>query len=126
MLADRRSHTTLPTADVARLRTFYEGTLGFTPFAERPNAVVYRTADGSMFAISRATVAARAGFTQMAFTVPDIDAEVAELRGRGVVFQEYETPQTIDGIATIGPGRAAWFQDPDGNVLAVLEWTDSV
>ena len=126
MLAERRSHTTLPTSDVTRLRTFYEQTLGFSPFAERPNAVIYRTQGGSLFAISRATVEARAGFTQMAFTVPDIDAEVAELRSRGVVFEEYESPRTVDGIATIGPGRAAWFQDPDGNVLAVLEWTDPV
>ena len=126
MLADRRSHTTLPTTDVARLRTFYEATLGFTPFAERPNAVVYRTAEGSLFALSRASVTDRAGFTQMGFTVPDIEAEVAELRGRGVVFEEYETPRTTDGIATIGPGRAAWFKDPDGNLLALLEWTDPV
>jgi catechol 2,3-dioxygenase-like lactoylglutathione lyase family enzyme len=126
MLPDRRSHTTLPTTDIERLRTFYEGTLGFRPFAERPNAVIYRTADGSLFALSRASVTERVGFTQMGFTVPDIEAEVAELRARGVVFQEYEAPRTTDGIATIGPGRAAWFQDPDGNVLALLEWTDPV
>lgn len=100
MLPDRRSHATLPTADIARLGTFYEDTLGFKPLAERPNAVIYRTAD--------------------------TEAEVAELRSRGVVFQEYETPRTVDGIATIGPGRAAWFQDPDGNLLAVLEWADPV
>jgi hypothetical protein len=56
----------------------------------------------------------------MAFTVDDIDAEVADLRARGVVFEEYEAPKTVGGIATIGAGRAARFKDPDGNLLAVI------
>ena len=60
----------------------------------------------------------------MAFTVDDIEAEVADLRARGVVFESYETPETIDGIATIGAGLAAWFKDPDGNVLAILQFDD--
>src|SRR6478672_4674500 len=126
MLADRRTHTTLPTDDPQRLRRFYEDTLGLTPFAERPNAIMYRTGPGSLFVLSRASVPGRGGFTQMAFTVPDIEAEVAELRGRGVVFEAYETPRTEEGIARVGAGRAAWFQDPDGNLLALLEWTEPV
>lgn len=126
MLPDCRAHTTLPTTDVARLRRFYEDTLGFRPYAERPNTVVYRTGDGSLFALSRASITERTGFTQMGFTVPDIEAEIRDLRAVGIRFEEYETPRTVDGIATIGPGRAAWFQDPDGNLLALLEWTDPV
>jgi hypothetical protein len=43
-----------------------------------------------------------------------------------VVFEEYETPKTEGGIATVGAGRAAWFQDPDGNLLALLEWSEPV
>jgi catechol 2,3-dioxygenase-like lactoylglutathione lyase family enzyme len=124
MLATCRTHTTLPTDDPQRLRHFYEDTLGFTAFAERPNAVIYRTSSGSLFALSRASVPGRGGFTQMAFTVPDIEAEVAELRARGVVFEEYQTPRTEDGIARVGAGRAAWFKDPDGNLLGILEWDE--
>jgi predicted enzyme related to lactoylglutathione lyase len=60
----------------------------------------------------------------MAFTVDDIEAEVTELQARGVVFETYETPKTTGGIATIGAGRAAWFKDPDGNVLAILQFDD--
>jgi catechol 2,3-dioxygenase-like lactoylglutathione lyase family enzyme len=126
MLADRRAHTTLPTLDVDRLRHWYEDVLGFTPFAERPGAVLYRTAAGSLFALSRAGSASAGATTQMAFTVDDIDAEVADLRGRGVVFETYQTPETVGGIATIGPGRAAWFKDPDGNLLAVIQFHDPV
>jgi len=126
MLADRRAHTTLPTLDVERLRRWYEDILGFTPFAERPGAVIYRTATGSLFALSRAGSPSSGTTTQMAFTVDDIDAEVADLRARGVIFEMYATPETIEGIATIGPGRAAWFKDPDGNLLAVIQFHDPV
>ena len=126
MLADRRVHTTLPTLDVERLRRWYEDVLGFVPFAERPGAVLYKTAAGSLFALSRAGSASAGTTTQMAFTVDDVDGEVADLRDRGVEFETYETPATFDGIATIGPGRAAWFKDPDGNLLALIQFHDPV
>ena len=126
MLSRCRVHTTLPTADIDRLRAWYEGVLGFTPMAIRPNAVLYETTPGSVFAISRGSVLSSSTHTQIAFTVDDIDAEVADLDVGGVVFEEYETPRTDGGIATIGPGRAAWFKDPDGNLLAVLQFDDPV
>lgn len=126
MLPDRRVHTTLPTLDPERLRSFYEQTLGFVPFAERPGAVLYRAGDGTLFAISKAGGRATGAHTQMAFTVPDIAAEVAALRARGVVFEEYETPRTEQGIGRVGAGRAAWFKDPDGNLIGVLQFDDPV
>ena len=126
MLSRCRVHTTLPTADIDRLRGWYEGVLGLTPMAVRPNAVLYETTPGSVFAISRGSVLSSSTHTQMAFTVDDVDAEVADLKARGVVFEEYEAPRTVGGIATIGPGRAAWFKDPDGNLLAVLQFDDPV
>ena len=124
MLADSRAHTTLPTADVERLRAWYEGVLGFTPFAERPGAVLYRTAVGSVFAISRGSALSTGTHTQMAFTVDDIEVAAADLRARGIVFETYEAPKTTAGIAHIGAGRAAWFKDPDGNLLAILQFDD--
>ena len=124
MLSNCRVHATLPTADVDRLRTWYEDVLGLTPLAVRPGAVLYETTPGSVFAISRGSVPSSGTHTQMAFTVSDVAAEVAELEARGVVFESYEAPRTEGGIATIGPGRAAWFKDPDGNLLALLQWDD--
>ena len=52
----------------------------------------------------------------MAFRVDDIQGEVAALRANGVAFEEYETPKTLDGIADVGAGWAAWLKDPDGNL----------
>jgi predicted enzyme related to lactoylglutathione lyase len=126
MLAERRAHTTLPTLDVDALRPFYEDVLGFTPRAILPGAVLYEAGDGSIFAISRAGQPSSGTNTQMAFTVPDVDAEVTELRARGVVFEAYDTPRTEAGIARIGVGRAAWFKDPHGNLLGVLQFDEPV
>jgi len=124
MLSECRVHTTLPTSDVERLRDWYVEVLGMTPFAERPGAVLFRTGAGSAFAISRGSVLSSGTHTQMAFTVEDIEAEVADLASRGIVFEAYDAPKTEGGIATIGAGRAAWFKDPDGNLLAVLQFHD--
>jgi catechol 2,3-dioxygenase-like lactoylglutathione lyase family enzyme len=124
MLQDRRVHATLPVADLAVARAFWEGRLGFTPMEIYPTAVLYAGAGGSVFAISRASARATGGNTQMAFTVPDIEAEVAELVGAGVSLEAYDLPglRTIGGIAEMGGNRVAWFKDPDGNVSGVIEF----
>ena len=59
----------------------------------------------------------------MGFATDDIDADVAELRGRGVVFEEYDFPglKTEGGIATTGDARAAWFKDSEGNMLGIIQ-----
>lgn len=97
MLADRRAHTTLPTPDVDTLRKFYEQVLGLEPYAVRTGATFYRVGDGTLFAITRSGGKATGAHTQLSFTVPDVAAEVAELRARGVSFEEYETPKTVGG-----------------------------
>jgi catechol 2,3-dioxygenase-like lactoylglutathione lyase family enzyme len=124
MLTERRAHTTLPVVDLDRARVFWEGTLGFAPFETYPGAVLYRTAEGSVFALSRGSSAAGGATTQMAFSVPDVVTEVAELKARGVVFEEYDFPSltTVGGIGRIGAGRAAWFKDPEGNLVGVLQF----
>jgi len=124
MLPKRRVHATLPVSDLAVARDFWEGQLGFVPLEVWPTAVLYAGAGGSVFAISRASARATGGNTQMAFTVPDIAAEVAELTGLGIAFEAYDLPglRTIDGIAEMGGNRVAWFRDPDGNVIGVIEF----
>ena len=60
----------------------------------------------------------------MGLRVPDARAAVAELRSRGVVFEEYDFPglKTVDGIADIGDGNvAAWFKDSEDNIIGVVE-----
>jgi catechol 2,3-dioxygenase-like lactoylglutathione lyase family enzyme len=114
----------LPVTDLAASRAFWEGRLGFVPLEVYPTAALYSAGSGSVFAVSKASARATGGATQMAFTVPDIEAEVAELGRLGITFEQYDLPglRTVGGIALMGGNRVAWFKDPDGNVIGVIEF----
>jgi catechol 2,3-dioxygenase-like lactoylglutathione lyase family enzyme len=126
MLAERRVHATLPVADLDRARAFYENTLGFSPHDVQASAVLYRAGEGTLFAVTRSSGSPSGTHTQMGFTTPDIEADVADLKRRGVVFEEYDYPtlKTVDSIAQTGPNRAAWFKDPEGNLIGIIEFVD--
>ena len=121
--------TRLPAQDLQRARAFYAEKLGLEPTEERPGGLLYRCARGD-FALFASGGAPSGSHTQMAWDVEDIEAAVAELKARGVVFEEYDVPglTTVNGIAEVagnypskgGVGeRGAWFKDSEGNLLAI-------
>lgn len=120
----------LPCQDLERARRFYADTLGLEPVEEREGGLRYVLA-GAEFCLFASTGRADGSFTQLAFTVHDAAATVAELRRRGVHFVSYDMPgtSTVDGLVTIdgqypskGSGeRAAWFTDSEGNLLGLGE-----
>jgi len=118
-------HATIAVSDLERARTFYEGNLGFQVKEERSDGVTYQDAAGGWFLVYPSQFAGTAKSTYMSFEVGDVQEAVRELRGKGVVFEEYDLPglKTVDGIADIQGVRGAWFKDPDGNILAVAERT---
>jgi catechol 2,3-dioxygenase-like lactoylglutathione lyase family enzyme len=129
VLRDGRLAARLPVEDLARARRFYSEKLGLEPVEERPGGLRY-VCPGGEFALFQSSGRSTGTFTQMGWTVDDIEAEVAELRRRGVVFEEVELPglTTVDGIADVagnypskgGVGeRGAWFRDSEGNLLAI-------
>ena len=131
MLANARTAARLPAQDLDRARRFYAEKLDLEPVDERPGGLLYRPASGE-FALYQSTGASPGTFTQMAFEVDDIDATVATLKQRGVVFEELDVPgmKTVDNIAEIEGNyaiknatgeRAAWFHDSEGNLLGVGE-----
>ena len=129
MLRNARVATRLPAQDLERARAFYAERLGLEPLERRPGGLLYRC-DGTDFVLFQSAGMPSGDHTQMAFEVADIEAAVNELRGRGVVFEEYDLPglRTIDAIAEVegnypskgGRGeRGAWFRDSEGNLLAI-------
>jgi catechol 2,3-dioxygenase-like lactoylglutathione lyase family enzyme len=131
MLANARVATRLPTQDLDRARRFYSEKLGLEPAEERPGGLLYRMPNGD-FALYASAGGAPGTFTQVAFEVDDIVAVVAELKRRGVTFEEVDVPglRTVDGIAEVegnypskgGKGeRAAWLRDSEGNLLGIGE-----
>ncbi len=123
MLANCRAFATIPAADLGRARKWYEEKLGLKPSTEEPMGLVYRLAYGTGFLLYPTPGAGQAPNTLMTFSSTDVPGDVAALRGRGVVFEEYDFPglKTVDGIATIGGRAAGWFKDSEGNVLAIGE-----
>jgi catechol 2,3-dioxygenase-like lactoylglutathione lyase family enzyme len=130
MLKEARIAARIPAQDLERARTFYAEKLGLEPIEERPGGLLYRGASGE-FALFQSAGASPGTFTQLAFEVDDIEATVAELRERGVVFEEVDVAglRTVEAIAEVagnypskGSGeRAAWFRDSEGNMLGVSE-----
>ncbi len=128
MLKNGRVATRLPAQDLERARRFYSEKLGLEPSEERQGGLLYEMAEG-VFALFQSAGASTGEFTQMGWDVDDIDATVADLKQRGVVFEEVDVPglKTVDGIAEVagnypskGRGeRAAWFRDSEGNLLGL-------
>jgi catechol 2,3-dioxygenase-like lactoylglutathione lyase family enzyme len=129
MLQNSKVATRLPAVDLERARAFYAEKLGLVPVEERPGGLKYECASG-VFALFQSAGRASGDHTQMAFEVDELEAVVAELRARGVQFEEVDLPglHTVNGIAEVqgnypssgGIGeRAAWFRDSEGNLLGV-------
>jgi catechol 2,3-dioxygenase-like lactoylglutathione lyase family enzyme len=129
MLKRGRVATRIPARDLQRARSFYADKLGLEPNEERPGGLLYHCGEGE-FALFESSGAASGDHTQMAWEVEDIEATVATLRARGVVFEEYDLAglKTVNGIAEVagnypskgGVGElAAWFRDSEGNLLGI-------
>jgi catechol 2,3-dioxygenase-like lactoylglutathione lyase family enzyme len=123
LLTHRRVHATIPAADLGRTRKWYSDKLGFEPIRELPGGLMYDAAEGTRFVIYPTPNAGKSPNTLMGFATPDIEAEVRELKARGVVFEEYDYPtlKTVNSIATSGPVRSAWFRDSEGNIIGVVQ-----
>jgi len=122
MLQDSPVYSYIPAKDVGRARKFYEQTLGFKPKQEISGGVVYQCARGTAAFLYLTPNAGTSKASQLFWEVADIEAEMAELKGRGVVFEKYDMPGTdANGITTAGGARAAWFKDSEDNILAIIQ-----
>jgi predicted enzyme related to lactoylglutathione lyase len=113
----------IPATDIARARRFYEEKVGLVPREETAGGVVYECGDRSWIFLYPSAGAGTSKASQAFWQVDDLEAEMAELKARGVVFEEYDMPgiKTVNGIVTAGGAKAAWFKDSEGNILAVIQ-----
>ena len=122
-LADWSLGTTIPAKDLDGTRRFYQDVLGAQVVTEDPGGIIYRSGD-SYFSLYPTEFAGTAQHTLGAFAVGDVEAAVADLRGKGVRFEDYDLPglKTVNGIAELGGTKVAWFKDPEGNILSIVEF----
>lgn len=113
----------IPVQSVPRAREFYERKLGFTAARESAGGVVYEFASGTSCFLYPTPNAGTSKASQAYWQVDDVEREVADLKARGVRFEEYDMPglKTTNGIATAGGAKTAWFKDTEGNILAIVQ-----
>jgi predicted enzyme related to lactoylglutathione lyase len=119
----------LPAQDPGRAKAFYAGKVGLRALESdflhaRDGRVGFTVGDGvSQLFVYPARVRSSGEFTQAVIHVTDVRAAVEEMRGRGVEFEEYDTPETRteNGVARMpGGGEAAWFKDSEGNLVGLV------
>ena len=119
MLANSMVVPTVAVTDLGRAKAFFEEQVRLPLLEENPFALRFGAGKGTQLAVRRGQP--NVGQTAAHFEVDDIEAVVSDLTSRGVTFEEYETPKTVNFIAQVGPARGAWFTDPDGNVFGVRQ-----
>ena len=120
-----RISAVLIAGDLDAARDFYENKIGLTLSSETiKNHLVFEAGDGTTLLVYGRGGGNKADHTQVRFWSDDIEADVAALAGRGVVFEDYDNEyiKTVGHVATTtGIGKSAWFKDPEGNTIAIFQ-----
>ena len=127
MLSDYLVHPSLATADLTRARAWYADKLDLRPIHDWPGLLVYRVG-GTIFTVFETPAAGTAKNTVAVWSVDHLAAEMARLRARGVLFEEYDFgggDRTVDGVMADDDGNLnAWFSDSDDNIISLFEGHD--
>ncbi|HET7612848.1 MAG TPA: VOC family protein [Gemmatimonadaceae bacterium] len=122
MLGAKDATATVAVSDLGVARKFYEGSVGLRPLpSEQPEVVEYKTGNATLL-VYRSQFAGTNKATAVTWSVDNTEEEVRALKSKGVVFEHYDMPgATLKGdVHVMGPMKAAWFKDPDGNILAIV------
>jgi catechol 2,3-dioxygenase-like lactoylglutathione lyase family enzyme len=124
MLTHSPATTILPVRDLARARDFYQQRLGLTPMGlQQDGKFLFSLGDGGTLALFPKPEGTKAEHTAVSFKVDDVVSEIRALKAKGVVFEDYDFPgfRTEGHICVLGSEKAAWFKDPEGNILCLHE-----
>jgi catechol-2,3-dioxygenase len=126
MLANHPIDVMLLGSDLGVAKAFYGERIGLEVLLESDDFVTFRCGGDSRLVVTKSTTGTSEEQTKASWRVDDIAAEVSELRSRGVEIREYDEEwlKTVDGVADVGFALAAWFIDPSGNILGLLEFKD--
>jgi len=114
----------LPVVDLSRATGFYRDRLGLKDLGDEASGNhLLQTGAGATIGLMPAEPGAQSAHTVLTFEVENITDEVKDLEGRGVGFLDYDTPEikTVDHVCDFGNEKAAWFADPEGNILCLHE-----
>jgi catechol-2,3-dioxygenase len=122
MLADKDAVATVAVKDLKAAKKFYGDTLGLKPTpVPEPEVLNYKSGNSTVL-VYKSQFAGSNKATSVTWIVDDVEGTVTDLMAMGVAFEHYDFPgMTRKGDVHIaGKSKAAWFKDPDGNILAVV------
>ena len=116
----------LPVKELERARDFYVSRLGLEAEGLAPDGKFILRANGVRLALMPKPGGTKAEHTALSFKVDNIAAEIQALKSRGVSFHDYDLPgfKTVNHVAVLGKEKAAWFSDPEGNILCLHQDTE--
>jgi len=122
MLSEANAVATIAVKNLETARKFYHDTLGLKEARSEENEVAVFTSGQSLINVYRSQFAGTNKATALTWAVEDVEAEVRRLKGKGVAFEHYEMPglKREGDIHVAGQIKVAWFKDPDGNILNII------
>lgn len=110
-------------SDIDRARSFYEDTLGLKTKNEMAGELLTMESGDTLINVYRSEFAGTNKATALTFGVDDVESEVRDLKNKGIFFEHYDMPGLeLRGDVHVGEGmKMAWFKDPDGNILSIVE-----
>ena len=123
MLRNADATPMIAVSDIGRAKQFYSSKLGLEPGDEMGDEFFMLRSGNTTLNVYRSEFAGTNKATALTFDVDDIDNEVRELKDKGVTFEHYDVEGlTPEGDIYRGEGmKTAWFKDPDGNILSLVE-----
>ncbi len=123
MLARSKAAATIAVKDTAVARKFYEGKLGLKPAPTSEEGVLaFQSGDSTLIVYPSQYAGTNKATAATWFVEGDLAKEVQDLKAKGVAFEHYDFPGTTrkGDLHVMGDTQAAWFKDPDGNILALV------
>ena len=123
MTKNLETYSVLPASDLQRARQFYSDALGMEPAEDMPEGLIYRTNSGAMILIYETPFAGTNQATAIGLVTDQFDRDMADLRSKGVSFEEYDLPglKTENGVVEMEGAKGAWFKDSEGNIVSLSE-----
>jgi predicted enzyme related to lactoylglutathione lyase len=122
MLSEKTVVTKLPVVDIERAKQFYKEKLELKLIHEMDEGLAFEAGNNTQLYLYKREKT-KADHTVASFIVDDVETEVEHLKEKGIVFEEYDLPniKTINGIATSGNYKSAWFKDTEGNIISISQ-----
>lgn len=121
MLKDSKAFSGFSVDDIPKAKDFYSNTLGLEVSEENGMLTLHTNGGSGILVYPKGSEHTPASFTILNFPVADIDKAVEELTNKGIVFEHYEGSTDEKGVHRTSGPPIAWFKDPAGNVLSVLQ-----